>query len=55
MFVNKTHPQLIQMPFPCFSQYLKFPSRYVYVKLHKNLGFDGPKNVKMFVNNLFYV
>ena len=31
MFVNNNrHPQLINMSFPCFSQYLKHPSRRVY-------------------------
>ena len=31
MFVNNnTHPELIKICFPCFSQYLKCPNGYVY-------------------------
>ena len=38
MFANNNkHPQLIKMFFPCFSQYLIQPSRYVY----ETSKFDG--------------
>ena len=44
---NNTRLQLIKISFPCFSQYLKYPSRYVY-KPHKHLDFDGQMGTHRF-------